>query len=46
MQDRNVNKMCHDENCRHMDRQHFHVLTNSGNYVKFIVEKPKKKPYD
>jgi hypothetical protein len=46
MDGRNANKVCQDPECRYGDRQHFHILTNSGSYVRFVVEKPKQKNYD
>lgn len=43
MQDRNVNKQCVDPKCDYAMKAHWHVRTNDGVYVKFIVEKPKQK---
>lgn len=43
MQNRKDGK-CHNEECEHFPREHRHVMTNNGAYVKFIVEKPIDKP--
>jgi len=45
MVDRNESNICYDQYCRHAGKSHYHVMTNDGGYVKFIVEKPKKS-YD
>ena len=46
MQDRNESNTCYDPDCDHAMRMHYHVRTNDGSYVKFIVEKPQQKEYD
>jgi hypothetical protein len=51
MQNPNENKKCENENCMYHQpymRPHYHVKTNDGIYVRYIVEKPKikEKEYD
>ena len=49
MQNRSASDECYDDNCLHnvpYMRPHYHVMTNDGGYVRFIVEKPKQKEYD
>lgn len=46
MLNQNENKYCHDPECPYGEKQHIHVITNNGNYVKFIVENKKPKSYD
>lgn len=48
MQSRNVNNqtdshhdtLCYDIECRYHGREHKHVRTNDGEYIKYIVPKP------
>jgi len=49
MQRQSANNLCHDEECPHnfpYRREHYHVVTNDGSYVKFIVEKSKIRQSD
>ena len=31
-------KECYDQECEYRERRHYHVLTNDGSYIKYIVE--------
>lgn len=44
MERQSANNPCDDPECNHnfpYRREHYHVITNDGSYVKFIVEKSK-----
>lgn len=49
MADNESSNVCYEKECQFnypYQRPHYHVVTNNGTYVKYIVEKPKKKDYD
>lgn len=46
MQSKNESDRCYDDQCDYAMRPHYHVRTNNGTYIKYIVEKPKQKNYD
>lgn len=44
----NADKICRDEKCEYnypFMKPHYHVQTNDGGYVRYIVEKTKVKEY-
>lgn len=46
MLNKNEDKLCFDDKCMYNNpyhREHYHVRTIHGEYVKFIVDKPKIK---
>ena len=34
-------KRCYNMECDYSMKPHYHVMTNNGSYVRFIVDKPK-----
>lgn len=40
MKDRNVEDKCYSPDCIHYPRQHKHIRSIDGEYVKFIIDKP------